>query len=68
MTTLQREIKKAKNKLIKKAQNSRLYEENFGQKEVRTLLDKFGYNESISQFSSWAMCFDLNNLKKEAKS
>ena len=40
MKKLQNAIQKAKNALIKKAKDKNLYE-NFGQKEVRKLEDKF---------------------------
>jgi hypothetical protein len=55
------EINKAKKKLINKAKKSGLYE-NFGQKEVRQLSDKFGYTSEVQQFDNWAMNFDLSQI------
>lgn len=49
-TTLQKEIKKLKNKLSKKS----VYE-NFGQKEVDYLENKFGYSILIKDFENWCM-------------
>ena len=60
------DIEKSKKKLIRKAQVRGLYE-NFGQKEVRTLEDKYGRTENIKQFDNWASNFDLSQLKEMAK-
>ena len=71
---LQREIKKTKQNLINKARKKGLYE-NFGQREVMNLKDKF-INSSkytndenakrnlISTFDNWSMNFDDNDLKR----
>ena len=55
------EIRKRKNKLIRKATRSGIYE-NFGQKEVRELTDMFGRTSEINSFDQWCMTFDLTKL------
>jgi hypothetical protein len=55
------EIEKAKAKLIKQAIKSGLTE-NFGQKEVRKLEEKYGDLGLIRDFSNWCMNLDLNEL------
>ena len=63
-------IKKAKTKLIARARKTGIYE-NFGQKEVRAIKDKFDYNElvygtnserkqadEINTFNNWCMDYD----------
>ena len=59
MKALQRDIEKQKAKLIAKAMKKGLYE-NFGQKEVRDLEDKYadgttGKIEAIQAFEIWCM-------------
>jgi len=65
---LETAINNAKKKLIKKAQNNGLYE-NFGQKEVSNLADKFletsDYTKDMSEnrklievFDNWCMNYD----------
>jgi hypothetical protein len=51
------DIRKAKNKLIKKAQKSGIYE-NFGQDEVHDLKDKYGYTAAVEAFDDWCMNYD----------
>jgi len=51
------DIQKMKKTLIAKAKSKGLYE-NFGQKEVRILQDKYGYTNNVKQFDNWAMNFD----------
>lgn len=46
-------ITKLKTALIKKAQSKGI-SENFGQKEVRMLEDKFGFNSKVGEFDNWA--------------
>lgn len=75
MKKLSTEIAKNKANLVKKAQKKGLYE-NFGQREVSILKDKFNYNKlvygsdedraqakELEQFDNWCMTFDLSNLK-----
>lgn len=65
---IEKDIRKAKVKLINKARKTGIYE-NFGQKEVRELNDKY-YNYTlctpdnlINQFDRWCMNFnDLDDL------
>jgi len=68
--SLEKEIEKVKNKLIKKAKSKGLYE-NFGQNEVRKLEDKHlnssDYTDEmnkkrnlIQSFDEWCMNFDGN--------
>ena len=68
--SLEKEIEKVKNKLIKKAKSKGLYE-NFGQNEVRKLEDKHlnssDYTDEmnkkrnlIQSFGEWCMNFDGN--------
>ena len=54
-------IKDAKNKLIAKAKAKGLYE-NFGQKEVRMLEDKYGNTPEVRAFDNWCMNFDLSQM------
>ena len=70
---LKRDISKYKNKLIKYAKENGIYE-NFGQKEVRKLMDKYniyiydyhfnklGGYELLRDFDDWASTFDLSKL------
>lgn len=60
------DIQKAKTSLIKKAKSKGLYE-SFGQKEVRELQDKYGYNPKVNQFDDWVMDFDLNQVSQYEK-
>lgn len=60
------EINRIKKRLINKAKKRGLYE-NFGQKEFRQLMDKYGrdfYSDSglrsaLMGFNDWAMNYDL---------
>ena len=36
--------------------------ENFVQKEMRQLEDKYGYTSAVRDFDNWAMNFDLSQL------
>ncbi len=79
MTVIDNAIRNARKKLIKKAMVSGLYE-NFGQREVRALLDKAGKTyqneysseakpeyQKIRDFERWASTFDQNALENEKK-
>ena len=55
------DIDKMKKSLIQKAKSKGLYE-NFGQKEVRQLEDKYGYTPAVQKFDEWAMNFDLSQM------
>lgn len=55
------DIQKMKKALIAKAKSKGIYE-NFGQKEVRDLEDKYGYTNSVREFDNWAMNFDLSQM------
>ena len=55
---MQKEIDKAKQSLINKAKSKGLYE-NFGQKEVRKLQDKFGYTKEVAEFDEWASNYSI---------
>jgi hypothetical protein len=55
------DIQKMKNALIRKAKSRGLYE-NFGQKEVRVLEDKYGYTNNVRDFDDWAMNYDLSQM------
>ena len=72
---IETKIKKLKEKLINEAQTKGIYE-NFGQKEVRKLKDKFSYNPygnekekrivaEIDSFDNWCMNFDDRRLEAE---
>jgi len=67
-------IQKEKSKLINKAKKDGIHE-NFGQKEVRKLKNKYGFSElaydskeerqealKIESFDNWCMNFDLSNI------
>jgi hypothetical protein len=56
-----KDIQKMKKTLIAKAKSRGLYE-NFGQKEVRVLEDKYGYTNNVREFDNWAMNFDLSQM------
>ena len=60
------DIEKAKQKLIKIAKKKGIYE-NFGQKEVRDLQDKYGYTDAIQQFDDWCMYFDMSQIHDDCK-
>ena len=70
---LKKSIKIYQDRLIKKAQESGIYE-NFGQKEVGALKDKFsnydGYMDMnqrqaiIQEFDNWCMNYTDNNVKR----
>lgn len=63
------EINQIKKRLINKAKKKGIYE-NFGQKEFRQLMDKYGrdfYSDSelrgaLMRFNDWAMNFNLSEL------
>jgi hypothetical protein len=55
------DIQKMKKTLIAKAKSRGIYE-NFGQKEVRVLEDKYGYTNNVRDFDNWAMNFDLSQM------
>jgi len=55
------DIDKMKKSLIVKAKSKGIYE-NFGQKEVRQLEDKYGYTPAVQKFNEWAMNFDLSQM------
>ncbi len=55
------DIQKIKKSLIAKAKSKGLYE-NFGQKEVRQLQDKYGYTPEVAAFDNWAMNYDLSDF------
>jgi hypothetical protein len=57
----QKDIQKEKTKLIAKAKKTGIYE-NFGQKEVRKLEDRYGRTDEIADFDNWAMNFDLSQI------
>ena len=67
-----RDVEKAKKKLIAKAKRTGLWE-NFGQKEIRKLEDKYSFCrwdssgceiwDNIANFNQWCMNFDLSDLK-----
>lgn len=62
---VKKDIASLKSSLIKKAKTRGIYE-NFGQKEVGQLEDKYGYNKDVADFDNWCMDFDLSELKKYA--
>lgn len=51
---MKKEIDKLKNKLINIAKTKGIYE-NFGQKEVSYLEDKYGYTPEVASFDEWCM-------------
>jgi hypothetical protein len=55
------DIEKIKKSLTAKAKAKGIYE-NFGQKELRQLEDKYGYTAEVQKFDNWAMNFDLSQL------
>lgn len=59
------DIKKYKKALIAKAKSKGLYE-NFGQKEVGKLENKYGRTNEVAQFDEWAMNFDLSQIDQYA--
>jgi len=58
------DIDKMKKSLIQKAKSKGIYE-NFGQKEVRKLEDKYGYTPAVQKFDEWAMNFDLSQMMED---
>ncbi len=67
-------IKSFKQDMIKKAQTQGICE-NFGQKEIRNLKDKYNYNPygnsidrkivgKIDELDNWIMSFDNNDLRE----
>jgi hypothetical protein len=55
--TIFNEICKFKKALIKKAKTKGLYE-NFGQREINILVNKYGRLGLIVDFESWALNYD----------
>ena len=49
--------------LIKKAKTKGIYE-NFGQNEVKKLIDTFSYNKAVEDFDNWCMNFDQKQLNE----
>ena len=64
ISVIRRDVSKAKSALIKKALKRGLYE-NFGQKEIRKLQDKYGYIPEVERLDDWAMNFDMSQLQRE---
>jgi hypothetical protein len=60
---MKNDIRTAKRKLIAKAKKKGLWE-NFGQKEVRKLVDEYGYTDEVERFDNWAMTFDERKLRE----
>jgi hypothetical protein len=60
---LETEIHQLKRKLVRQAKLKGI-SENFGQKEVRMLEDKYPMNFSVGQFDEWVQNFDLNSYSK----
>lgn len=58
MTQIARDIERAKAKLIKKAKARGGTYENFGQKEVRLLEDKYGYTPEVCEFDEWCSTYE----------
>ena len=79
-SSIDRDIKKYKQRLINKAKKSGLYE-NFGDKEIGLLKDRYSdelssssidssgpeSSKSLEAFVDWCMNFDLEELKAEGK-
>jgi len=59
---LETEIHQLKRKLVAQAKLKGI-SENFGQKEVRMLEDKYPMNFSVGQFDEWVQNFDLNSYE-----
>ena len=53
-----KDIEKAKSLLIKRAKTKGIYE-NFGQREVISLKDKYGNTPRISAFFEWCINYTL---------
>jgi antirestriction protein len=64
--SIESDITKLKKKLIAQAKSKGIYE-NFGQKEVRMLEDKYGYTPQVQNFDNWAMNFDMSALNQYAR-
>jgi hypothetical protein len=60
---LETEIHQLKRKLVRQAKLKGI-SENFGQKEVRMLEDKYPMNFSVGQFDEWVQNFDLDSYAK----
>jgi len=58
-----KDIEKFKKQLIAKAKNKGIYE-NFGQKEVSKLEDKYGRTTLVSEFDEWATWYDGSTYAK----
>lgn len=65
--SLSGEIEKSKRKLVSDAKRNGIPED-FGQREVMKLRDKYGYDELIEDFDEWCQNFDLNSLGRTANS
>jgi hypothetical protein len=65
--TIQTDITKAMNKLKSQAIKRGGVWENFGQKEVRALKDKYGDVGLINDFENWCMNMDDRQLQMEKK-
>ena len=50
-------IEKVKKELILKAKKDGVYE-NFGQNEVRSLWDEYGYTVDVEAFDNWCMTYE----------
>ena len=61
---LSSDIAKSKKNLIAKAKKSG-FTENFGEKEVKKLEDKYGSSKEISDFENWCSNLDLSNLNED---
>ena len=59
-SNINKEIIAIKKRLIEEAKKIGLYE-NFGQKEVRILEDKYSYCYEVKEFDLWAMNFTQFN-------
>jgi hypothetical protein len=61
---INKDIAKAKKKLIAKAKKSGLYE-NFGEKEHNTLVNKYGIERpELRDFFNWCIDLDLSYLNE----
>jgi len=63
---LQTEIHNLKRKLVAQAKSKGI-SENFGQKEVRMLEEKYPMNYSVGQFDEWVQNFDLDSYANGGK-
>lgn len=58
MTQIEADVARTKSILITKAKRRGIIE-NFGQKELRRLEDKYGYCKEIQDFDEWCMTFEF---------